>query len=132
MLSRYLHSKGTRLGLPISGTFELTPRCNFNCKMCYVHLSEEEQRIVSGGGEFKDAVNEFLDHLHLQDLILGRGLISFSISFVPMMLFTVVKTGFNVAVKIYDFLLSSPVLAPSISTSETIQDLVDNNTSDQH
>ena len=44
MLSRYLHSKGTRLGLPISGTFELTPRCNFNCKMCYVHLSEEEQR----------------------------------------------------------------------------------------
>ena len=66
-------------------------------------LSEEEQRTVSGGGEFKDAVNEFLDHLHLQDLILGRGLISFSISFVPMMLFTVVKTGFNVAVKIYDF-----------------------------
>lgn len=95
-------------------------------------LSEEEQRIVSGGGEFKDAVNEFLGHMHLQDLILGQGLISFSISFVPMMLFTVVKTGFNVAVKIYDFLLSSPVLAPSISTSETIQDLVDNNTSDQH
>lgn len=25
-------------GIPISGTFELTPRCNFNCKMCYVHL----------------------------------------------------------------------------------------------
>ena len=97
----------------------------------YAVLSEEEQRTVSGGGDFKDAVNDFLDHLHLQDLILGRGLISFSISFVPM-LFTVVKTGFNVAVKIYDFLLSSPVLAPSISNSETIQDLVDNNTSDQH
>lgn len=27
-------------GIPISGTFELTPRCNFNCKMCYVHLKE--------------------------------------------------------------------------------------------
>lgn len=25
-------------GIPISGTFELTPRCNFDCKMCYVHL----------------------------------------------------------------------------------------------
>lgn len=24
--------------IPITGTFELTPRCNFNCKMCYVHL----------------------------------------------------------------------------------------------
>lgn len=44
MLSRYLHSKGCKLGLPVSGNFELTPRCNFNCKMCYVHLSEEEQR----------------------------------------------------------------------------------------
>lgn len=29
-------------GIPISGTFELTPRCNFNCKMCYVHLKENE------------------------------------------------------------------------------------------
>lgn len=29
-------------GIPISGTFELTPRCNFNCKMCYVHLRPEE------------------------------------------------------------------------------------------
>lgn len=28
--------------IPISGTFELTPRCNFNCKMCYVHLAPEQ------------------------------------------------------------------------------------------
>ncbi|MFR2769413.1 MAG: radical SAM protein [Thomasclavelia sp.] len=28
--------------IPISGTFELTPRCNFNCKMCYVHLLEKD------------------------------------------------------------------------------------------
>lgn len=25
---------------PLFGGFELTPRCNFNCKMCYVHLEE--------------------------------------------------------------------------------------------
>lgn len=43
-LSRYLHAKGRALGLPIGGTFELTPRCNFNCKMCYVHLTAQEQR----------------------------------------------------------------------------------------
>ena len=36
-MSKYLHSRGTKLGLPISGTFELTSRCNFNCRMCYVH-----------------------------------------------------------------------------------------------
>ena len=28
--------------IPISGTFELTPRCNLNCRMCYVHLPAEE------------------------------------------------------------------------------------------
>ena len=41
-LSRYLHSKGARLGLPIGGTFELTARCNFDCPMCYVHLKQED------------------------------------------------------------------------------------------
>ena len=28
--------------IPISGTFELTPRCNFDCRMCYVHLKDEQ------------------------------------------------------------------------------------------
>lgn len=28
--------------IPISGTFELTPRCNFNCRMCYVHLTSDQ------------------------------------------------------------------------------------------
>ena len=28
--------------LPFKGVFELTPRCNFNCGMCYVHLKPEE------------------------------------------------------------------------------------------
>lgn len=43
-MSTYLHSKGRRLGLPIAGNFELTARCNFNCPMCYVHMSEKEVR----------------------------------------------------------------------------------------
>ena len=25
---------------PISGDFELTPLCNLDCKMCYVHLAD--------------------------------------------------------------------------------------------
>ena len=28
--------------IPISETFELTPRCNFRCRMCYVHLEPSE------------------------------------------------------------------------------------------
>lgn len=41
-LSRYLHGKGAKLGLPIGGNFELTARCNFDCPMCYVHLKQED------------------------------------------------------------------------------------------
>ena len=40
-LSSYLHAKACRTGTPLSGTFELTARCNFNCRMCYVHLTPE-------------------------------------------------------------------------------------------
>ena len=40
--SSYIHDKGNRLGLPVSGSFELTPRCNFDCKMCYVHQTPEQ------------------------------------------------------------------------------------------
>lgn len=48
-MATYLHSKGRRLGLPIAGNFELTARCNFNCPMCYVHMSEEE--VAAKGNE---------------------------------------------------------------------------------
>lgn len=43
MLASYLHARGERLGIPISGTFELTARCNFSCPMCYVHLRNARQ-----------------------------------------------------------------------------------------
>lgn len=43
ILSSYLHAKGAQLGLPISGNFELTARCNFSCPMCYVHLCKARQ-----------------------------------------------------------------------------------------
>lgn len=39
---RQVWEKAFSDGIPISGTFELTPRCNFNCKMCYVHLKEKD------------------------------------------------------------------------------------------
>ena len=39
-------------GIPISGTFELTPRCNFRCPMCYVRLTSEET--ARRGGELPE------------------------------------------------------------------------------
>ena len=35
--NRYIHAKAAARGIPLSGNFELTPRCNFNCRMCYIH-----------------------------------------------------------------------------------------------
>lgn len=43
-LRRFLYQKAARNRVPISGTFELTPRCNMNCRMCYIRMSEEELR----------------------------------------------------------------------------------------
>lgn len=49
-LRRFLYRKAARNRVPISGTFELTPRCNMNCRMCYIRMSEEEMR--SRGREY--------------------------------------------------------------------------------
>lgn len=42
-LLNYLLTKAARTATPFSGSFELTPRCNFDCKMCYIHLTKGEQ-----------------------------------------------------------------------------------------
>ena len=39
---RFLNFKARDKGIPISGSFELTPLCNLDCKMCYVHLNREQ------------------------------------------------------------------------------------------
>ena len=40
----FLRMEARKTSTPAFGTFELTPLCNFNCKMCYVHLSPERMR----------------------------------------------------------------------------------------
>ena len=42
-IKEYVFRKGAMEHAPVSGTFELTPRCNLNCKMCYIHMTEQEQ-----------------------------------------------------------------------------------------
>ena len=70
ILSTHLHYVGRKRGLPISGTFELTARCNFNCPMCYVHLQQDDidargkeltaQQWIELGRQAKDAGMVFL------------------------------------------------------------------------
>lgn len=40
--SNILEKEAYEQKIPLHGTFELTARCNFNCNMCYVHLTEEQ------------------------------------------------------------------------------------------
>lgn len=45
-IKQYVFRKGAAKRIPVSGTFELTSRCNFRCKMCYVQMTPEEQQAI--------------------------------------------------------------------------------------
>ncbi len=38
----FLQKKAREVGVPYHGHFELTPLCNLDCKMCYVHLYKDQ------------------------------------------------------------------------------------------
>mgnify|MGYP001157719689 FL=1 len=46
-LTKYLHLKASITKTPISGTFELSPLCNMDCKMCYIKMSKEKQERIT-------------------------------------------------------------------------------------
>ena len=41
-IDRFLDDKARKQGVPLHGKFELTPLCNLDCKMCYVHLNKDQ------------------------------------------------------------------------------------------
>lgn len=43
-IRRVLTNRCAALGIPVSGIFELTPRCNLRCRMCYIRLSSDEMK----------------------------------------------------------------------------------------
>ena len=50
-ISDYLYRKASIKKIPLNGTFELSPVCNFSCKMCYVRktmaqLREEQKELI--------------------------------------------------------------------------------------
>ena len=46
LTSRYLFGKASINKTPLSGTFEISPLCNMDCKMCYIKLNEKEMLIA--------------------------------------------------------------------------------------
>ena len=56
-ISKYLFVKAAKNRIPLSGTFEISPCCNLNCRMCYVRKSHKE--VQEAGGE--KIVEQWLD-----------------------------------------------------------------------
>lgn len=52
-LTDYLYAKAAKNHIPLGGTFELSPVCNFSCKMCYVRKTH--QQIQSEGKRLRTA-----------------------------------------------------------------------------
>ncbi len=43
---QYLLDKACVMGKPVSGTFELTGRCNLSCRMCYIHQASADPAVA--------------------------------------------------------------------------------------
>lgn len=56
-IAAYLYQRAGEKGIPLGGNFELTPRCNMNCKMCYIRMSEQEMAHIGR----ERTVDEWLD-----------------------------------------------------------------------
>ena len=48
LMVKYLQNKASRSHIPLSGTFELTPCCNMDCRMCYVRKTRQEVDALGG------------------------------------------------------------------------------------
>lgn len=67
----------------------------------YAMLPEEELSEIVGGGELGDAWGSFTDNLHFDDFFFQGGILSISISFVPMLLFNVLVSGYRFVDNVY-------------------------------
>ena len=46
MYTQYLYNKAGNEGIPFSGTFEITSRCNLDCRMCYIHKRVNDKKAL--------------------------------------------------------------------------------------
>lgn len=60
---KYLNFKAREKNQPVAGSFELTPLCNLDCKMCYVHLQADQLRGKSllSTAQWRDYMQQAID-----------------------------------------------------------------------
>ena len=52
--SNFLFAKAGQGGIPLSGTFELTSRCNLDCRMCYIHKRANDRQAICAERSARD------------------------------------------------------------------------------
>lgn len=59
----YMDFKAREKAVPLKGVFELTPHCNLDCKMCYVHLNAEQLKECTflSADEWESLMNQAVD-----------------------------------------------------------------------
>lgn len=48
LYTQLLSAKADAQGIPLAGTFELTARCNLDCRMCYIHRRANDRAALAG------------------------------------------------------------------------------------
>ena len=78
-LASYLDDKAREAGVPLAGQFELTPLCNFNCKMCYVHLMNNQlgSASVLAADQWKNLMHQAWEAGMLQVILSGGECLSY-------------------------------------------------------
>lgn len=92
--------------IPISGVFELTPRCTLDCKMCYVHLTKAQM------GARKELTDD--QWIKIMDDAVARGMMNVQLTGGECLL----HPGFR---EIYTALKKHPVVT-SVNTNATLLD----------
>lgn len=62
-MRNYMDFKAREKAVPLKGVFELTPLCNLDCRMCYVHLNAEQLKGCSllSAGEWERLMRQAID-----------------------------------------------------------------------
>ncbi len=60
----FLDKRAREKAVPLKGVFELTPLCNFDCRMCYVHLdsSQMNKKPLLSAGEWEKIMREAVEN----------------------------------------------------------------------
>lgn len=114
---RYLNFKAREKNHPITGSFELTPLCNFDCPMCYVHLQKEQMngKKLLTVEQWKNIMQQAIDHGMMYATMTGGECLTYP-GFKELYLFlrsegielNILSNGFLMDAEMVDFLKKNP------------------------